>query len=383
MQILSKLFLLVTVILSSVQTLQFNSSGYFTIVQFTDIHMGKNEEKDALADKLLRNVLSWVNPDLVVISGDGASGNEEALTPGWFESQWNKFTAPIVEAQIPYAYTLGNHDDEGDLTRRQVVRLDSTSPYSIRNESEGIPDTANFRVPVYSSQNDSQLAAHLWVLDSGSFGCEDIVEGSGCIERDVVEWYDEESQKVKAEHGTNVHHLAYFHIALPEYIYVYNDKQIYGNSGDEVHCSVKNTGFFETAKKNGDISAMFVGHDHDNDFGGWYQGIELAYGRKSGYRTYGDYHGARVVVLKENYDDEGNLSVTREHYVIDENGEIEYPTSYHYREGARQISCPYSSEEYSIGEESANPYLSSSGDSLFSQLQKILLFALFILYFIF
>jgi len=69
----------------------------------------------------------------------------------------------MTEAQIPHPYTFGNHDDEGDLTRRQIVRLDQTNPYSLRNESEGIPDTANFRLPVYASQNDSQLAAHLWV----------------------------------------------------------------------------------------------------------------------------------------------------------------------------------------------------------------------------
>ena len=53
---------------------------------------------------------------------------------------------------------------------------------------------------------------------------------------------------------------------------------------------------------------MFVGHDHDNDFGAWHDGIELGCGRKTGYHTYDDLHGARVVVLKENYDTDGKLS---------------------------------------------------------------------------
>ncbi len=35
-----------------------------------------------------------------------------------------------------------------------------------------------------------------------------------------------------------------------------------------------------------DIKAIFVGHDHSNDFGGFYKGIELAFGRKSGYGGY-------------------------------------------------------------------------------------------------
>jgi len=148
---------------------------------------------------------------------------------------------------------------------------------------------------------------------------------------------------------------------------VYNDEQIYGNSDDYVHCSVGNTGFFAAVKTNGDISAMFVGHDHNNDFGGWYEGIELVYGRKSGYNCYGDFHGARVVVLKENYDDDGNfVNVTRNHYVIDENGNIITTVSTHYREGPKQTVCYY--------------HGSSSGDSLFSQFQKIMLAILVILY---
>ena len=381
MKIISCLILLATAIISSVHTLQFNSSGYFTIVQFTDIHISKNQAKNNLTQELQRNILSWVKPDLVILSGDGVY-TSDPVAPGWFEEQWSKFTAPMVEAQIPYAYTLGNHDDEGDLTRRQIVRLDQTNPYSLRNESEGIPDTANFRLPVYASQNDSQLAAHLWVLDSGSYGCEDVTVGSGCIESDVVEWYDEESQKIKEEHGTNVHHLAYFHIALPEFLNVYNDEKYYGHAPEGIHCSVKNTGFFEAAKKNGDITAMFVGHDHNNDFGGWYDGIELAYGRKSGYNTYGVLHGARVVVLQENYDSDGHfVNVTRKHYVIDENGNVELPTPTQSREGAKQTSCPYSKEEYP-STSSENSLSSSSGDSLFSQLQKIMMGLLVLLYFL-
>ena len=366
MNITCKLFLLATAIISSVQTLQFNSSGYFTIVQFTDIHVGPDQTKNELTQELQRNILSWVNPDLVIISGD-AVRTSVPVASGWLEQQWNKFTVPMVEAQIPYAYTLGNHDDEGDLTRRQIVRLDQTNPYSLRNESEGIPDTTNFRIPVYASQNDSQLAAHLWMLDSGSYGCEDLPTGYGCIGSDVIDWYDQESLKVKAEHGTNVHHLAYFHIPLPEFLNVYNNQQIYGDSDDYVHCSVKNTEFFAAAKNNGDISAMFVGHDHNNDFGGWYEGIELVYGRKSGYNTYGIIHGARVVVLKENYDSDGNfVNVTRDHYVIDETGNIITTASTYSREGPKQTGCYYNG--------------SSSADSLLSQLQKIMLAMLVILY---
>jgi len=69
MKTLSKLFLLATAIISSVYTLQLNSSGYFTIVQFTDIHISQNQVKNNLTQDLQRNILSWVKADLVVLSG--------------------------------------------------------------------------------------------------------------------------------------------------------------------------------------------------------------------------------------------------------------------------------------------------------------------------
>jgi len=40
-----------------------------------------------------------------------------------------------------------------------------------------------------------------------------------------------------------------------------------------------------------------LGHDHNNDFYGYYQGIGIGYGRKIGYTHYGPInqkHGARV-----------------------------------------------------------------------------------------
>lgn len=39
--------------------------------------------------------------------------------------------------------------------------------------------------------------------------------------------------------------------------------------------------------RRGNVVALFVGHDHPNDFTVDYKGLMLAYGRKSGYGGYG------------------------------------------------------------------------------------------------
>jgi len=306
--------------------MRFNAYGEFTILQFTDLHFCETDELDLKSQQLQRNMLNWVRPDLVVFSGDGASGyGPNSTEPGWFKKCWERFTGPVVDYQVPYIYTLGNHDSEGELNRTQIIQLDSTSKWSLRNASDGIPDTANFYVPIFSSRNESELAANVWVFDSGREGCMGAHNESwGCIEPYVLEWYDNTSQKIKQKYGTNVHHVAYYHIPIPEYVNLYNGYPTYGVAGEGVGCPDVNTGFFAHMKKNGDITANFVGHDHYNDYGGWIDGVELMYGRKSGYGGYGDIRGARVLVLNENYDSQGKLDVTRISYVIYENGTMEF-----------------------------------------------------------
>jgi len=330
--------LIISSLLTIANTFQFNENGEFTILQLTDMHFGGNDTGDLKTQELQRNLIKWVQPDLISVSGDAVSGAAEP-NPGGFEKLWKKFTEPIIEAQKPYAYILGNHDDEGDLDRLQIVALDDTNPLSIGKDCERIPQTTNFVVPIYSSRDENKLVANIWNFDSGSYFCEGFISSYGCIEGYQIDWYDKMSKKIKEEHGTDVHHLAFLHIALPEYRKMYNTQEIYGRADDAIGCPFVNTNFFEHVKANGDISAMFIGHDHNNDFGGVYEDVELVYGRKSGYNNYGTVLGARVVKLKETIDENGNVKVTRTHYIVNEDGTITENGPTRPREGPVKHEC--------------------------------------------
>lgn len=99
--------------------------------------------------------------------------------------------------------------------------------------------------------------------------------------------------------------MAFFHIPLPEFLYMKRLNKIRGFADDNVDCPKKNTGLFEKMKKNNNIRGIYVGHDHSNDFIGKYEGIELAYARKTGYNSYGPgknghrNKGARVIEVRE------------------------------------------------------------------------------------
>lgn len=51
------------------------------------------------------------------------------------------------------------------------------------------------------------------------------------------------------------------------------------------------------------INAIYSGHDHNNDYSGKLEGVRVAYGRKSGYGSYGPpagwLRGARVIELRQ------------------------------------------------------------------------------------
>lgn len=63
-----------------------------------------------------------------------------------------------------------------------------------------------------------------------------------------------------------------------------------------------NTGLFAAMLEQGDVMGTFVGHDHINDYRGELHGIQLCYGRATGYGTYGRegmLRGARVIRMHE------------------------------------------------------------------------------------
>jgi len=325
--------------------LNFNSEGEFTVLQFTDLHYGDTDGVDGYTLQLQRDMIAKVKPDLIVVSGDGVSGHEGYYffdtfhIPNFFKKHWKKFTQAISEAGIPYAFTIGNHDIDGDLDRYEIAKLDMTHPLSVRKTSEGIPDTLNFYVPIYSSKNQDKLAANIWLFDSGSKGCMDHEDSWGCVEEHQIQWYEQESKKIKEQHGADVHHIAFVHIPPPEYMMLANQGEIYGSSGEPVSCPNVNSGFFDRVQARNDISAIFVGHDHFNSYGGSYNGIELVYGQKSGYGGYGETRGARVIKFKEDVDANGKVNVQRNHYVMYENGTVDTSRELFVKPGKKQARC--------------------------------------------
>ena len=128
----------------------------------------------------------------------------------------------MSERKIPYAYTLGNHDAEANLSRREVIAMDRENPLSLTSlSSETTGGASNFVVPVYSSENPSEVAMNLWFFDSEDYNCYG-VKGYGCIPLSVIDWYRKTSAELRVQQKGVKKGLAFMHIPFQEYMYAFN-----------------------------------------------------------------------------------------------------------------------------------------------------------------
>ncbi|KAK9918079.1 hypothetical protein WJX75_001042 [Coccomyxa subellipsoidea] len=277
--------------------LKFDEDGYFKIVQLADLHYGHFPETDQHTDKVIANLLSYERPDLAVLSGDMVSGFAWDGTMGWFEKRWRQLVKPIAAAGVPYALILGNHDDEADLSREQIVLLDMRLQQGSLTElgPREAMGLSNYYLDIAAHKGGAP-AARVWMLDSGGRGCDWMYGGSGCVERPTIWWMNRTLAALP-----KVPSLAFVHVPVPEFMDVWNRGLARGSKHEPVNCPMSDTGLFAALKGMG-VTAVHSGHDHDNNYEGLLNGVRLAYGHKTGYGSYGPPpgwgHGARVVLLK-------------------------------------------------------------------------------------
>jgi hypothetical protein len=143
--------------------------------------------------------------------------------------------------------------------------------------------------------------AVLYCLDSGAYA-PDGIGGYAWIPANITNWYRDTSAEFAELYGEPLNALAFFHIPFPEFETVWEKGLCVGVKQEEVCSPRLNSGLFTAMYECGDVSGVFVGHDHVNDYDGELHGIRLCYGRGSGYNTYGREgfpRGARVICLRE------------------------------------------------------------------------------------
>ncbi|GMH05157.1 hypothetical protein Nepgr_006997 [Nepenthes gracilis] len=302
--------------------LRFKPNGEFKILQVADMHYadGKttpcldvlpnqfNGCSDLNTTAFTERMIRAENPDLIVFTGDNIFGFDATDSAKSLDFAF----APAVLSNIPWAAVLGNHDQEGTLSREGVMKhivtmknvLSQLNPPKV----DDIDGFGNYNLEVAgvegsAFQNKSIL--NLYFLDSGDYSTVPSIPGYGWIKPSQQSWFERTSKKLRKAYmakpepqKASAPGLVYFHIPLPEYA-SFDSSNFTGVKQEAISSASVNSGFFTTMVEAGDVKAVFTGHDHINDFCGELTGIYLCYGGGFGYHAYGKAgwaRRARVVV---------------------------------------------------------------------------------------
>jgi 3',5'-cyclic AMP phosphodiesterase CpdA len=304
--------------LSMRKQIKFNN-GHLKVLQISDLQDNRFTCVDTL--RFMEAAVKKIKPDLIVFTGDQLDvvdlwGKGERCRRN-VEKAINRLFSVFESFDIPFVLTFGNHDRETGLPNEEQAKIYAKMKNCIcfDDVNDGRPDAGTFNVPIMSSDG-SRTAMNIYVFDTGSK-----TNGVyGGVRKEQLEWLDKTSREVNADS------IVFQHIPVDE-IYELLEKvpkgtegaePAYGNRKGEFYkrrddikfmgaygetpaALPRECGEFEQLKKQGDVFAVYCGHDHYDSFIGTVDEIDLGYCPGAGYNTYGIYQReVRVFEFNEN-----------------------------------------------------------------------------------
>ncbi|KAF8180694.1 Metallo-dependent phosphatase [Mycena galopus ATCC 62051] len=322
--------------------LTFRADGTFKITVFSDLHFGENPDdgvgvmKDVNSTRLMRAILNDEEPDYVVFNGDLITGdytfreNSTLLV--------DQIMAPLIDAQVPFSSTHGNHDNQVNITHlEEIAREQEIAPnlcYTRVAPSGvgGVGGPGNYWVPIYEEPTDTAPALVLWFFDSRGGVSPTATPLPDWVDASVAPWITQEIARMKVAWGTAPRGaLAFVHIA-PHAIQAMqppldssvdlglNDDPLGGGSVQDSNniaeeslqaessqvrvtadvTSARDAPFWTALGKIPNLHAVVSGHAHGNEWCTRTEGVRFCFNKHSGYGGYdkpGWGHGVRNVLF--------------------------------------------------------------------------------------
>jgi hypothetical protein len=128
-----------------------------------------DDGSDNKTRKVIETVLSSEDAQLVVLNGDLISG--EAVQDANSSSKYvDRIVAPIIDNDLPWASTYGNHDSELNLDPEDIFSRETTFSNSLTQKrvSGSTAGITNYYLPVFShdASDDTTPVFILWFFDS-------------------------------------------------------------------------------------------------------------------------------------------------------------------------------------------------------------------------
>ncbi|KAK5120380.1 hypothetical protein LTR85_006319 [Meristemomyces frigidus] len=330
------------------QRLRFTEDGTFQLAVFEDLHFGEAEhldwgpQQDVNSTRVMNTVLDNEHPQLVVLNGDLITGENTYKENS--TDYVDEIVQPLLDRGLLWASTYGNHDSDFNLSRHHILAREQTWANSLTRQDVDTSRSgvSNYYLPVYSSNvTKSVPELLLWFFDSqgGNYYQRLDTSGNGVsqpnwVDQTVVDWFTSTRADLCTKYGRNVPSLAFVHIPVnamlafqqgpgvqSHYEPGINDdnplaQEGYTEGQGDVSGTLSNyTGqdipFMQALLGTLGLMAVFSGHDHGDDWCFKWNttlpdmnltgnGLDLCFGRHSGYGGYGSWErGSRQVLVTE------------------------------------------------------------------------------------
>ncbi|MBR3755362.1 MAG: metallophosphoesterase [Clostridia bacterium] len=302
----------------------FTTDEEFKVMQISDVHIGggwMSYKKDSMALNAVAAMIKAEKPDLVIATGDIAY--PVPFQAGTFNNMTGAktFAALMEKLGVYWTVAFGNHDTESySYYNREKVSAfyaDSGFKYCLyQTGPESIDGYGNYVINVRNTKGE--LTQALFVMDSHSYLPSDpfgMFWKYDNIHENQVAWYEETIENLTVQNnGKND---------------TENVKFLGGDAGEDeenmVYCGLGDDRMFEAMLEKGSTKAVFVGHDHKNNFMLEYKGVTMSYSMSIDYLAYpgiykeGIQRGCTII----NYTPDGNFEIVKENYYQDK-----YPSQY-------------------------------------------------------
>ncbi|KAF2246514.1 Metallo-dependent phosphatase [Trematosphaeria pertusa] len=334
--------------------LRFDYDRKFHITMFNDLHLADGgvlpyrPDADDKTIGVMNAVLnSEPNTDLVILNGDLISC--EWVAPEDANKHIDKIMQPLLDRQLPWGTTFGNHDysktcnvrlmsehqwDVGNANGRQLTWTTS----SVTGDYNQV-GSSNYYIPIYDSAGggNPNLKMIIWLFDSKG-GRKYQPQGedesiADWVDERVISWFRLTRDQLNQDHGKTIPSIAFVHIpphvteafqrkggrtstqepGLNEEV-ISHQGNVCDPSGHNCDYAGKDIPFMEALVETEGLMAVFSGHDHKVDWCMKWSatkpvpnnqpakgnGMHFCFGRHTGYGGYSDYaRGGRHIVIEE------------------------------------------------------------------------------------
>ena len=310
----------------------FGDDGKLTILQVADI------QDWVFTSYCVRRAIVLAvresKPDLVVLTGDNIAGYSN-LTKGAARQAIRNFMNIFERLGVPVAMVFGNHDDEKTpLTKLEQIELyESYSCFvgcagvvaELKVGDNSTLNAGTYNVPVYESADSDKVAYNIWCFDSGTYNPDPQIGGYSYVLPEQVDWYVKMSNALKeANGGVCVPSIAFQHIAPVQIFRAFRevsaDEPYQFEHGGKYYAFPEGTDTetswmgeppsppkescapayaeVDAMIRQGDVRAIFYGHDHVNSYIVPYEGIDFVNSPGITFFSYNDQHrGFRVITV--------------------------------------------------------------------------------------